>query len=93
MLNQSIPLVPWNEEQWQLLNLQPFILLLHKLGFHLPSDTGKLFVRIPNFWTADYMFSIAQRLGPINTGINEITIITFNYCFHFFTKISLKYIT
>lgn len=69
VLKQSIPVVPWNEEQWNVMNIPPFILLLHKLGFHLPADTGKLFVRIPNFWTADYMFTIAQKLGPIDLGM------------------------
>nr|XP_022903307.1 protein timeless isoform X1 [Onthophagus taurus] len=65
-LNLPIPVVPWTLEQQNILKHQPFILLLHKLGFYLPSDTGKIFVRIPNFWTADYLFSIAQQLGPID---------------------------
>ena len=43
----------------------PYILLLHKLGFHLPGDVGQVFPRIPHFWTADVCFSIATKLGPI----------------------------
>ncbi|CAH1113832.1 unnamed protein product [Psylliodes chrysocephalus] len=66
LLNLPIPLIPWTTEQSNILKYQPFVLLLHKLGFYLPLDTGKIFVRIPNFWTPDYMFSIAQLLGPIN---------------------------
>lgn len=63
---QSVPVVPWSTEQTNVLLCQPFILLLHKLGFHLPADAGKLFVRIPEFWTADIMFSVAEKLGPID---------------------------
>ncbi|KOB76647.1 Timeless, partial [Operophtera brumata] len=37
------------------LNLK-FLQLLHKLGFHMPVDTGRLFIRIPQFWTAEYLF-------------------------------------
>ncbi|XP_069692424.1 protein timeless isoform X2 [Periplaneta americana] len=67
LMKQSIPVVPWNLEQKNILSYEPFILLLHKLGFHLPADSGKIFVRIPNFWTADVLFNIAQKLGPIDT--------------------------
>lgn len=63
---QSVPVVPWNAEQNSILLYQPFISLLHKLGFHLPSDAGMLFVRIPEFWTADILFSVAEKLGPID---------------------------
>lgn len=68
VLNLPIPVIPWTSEQSSILDHQPFILLLHKLGFYLPADTGKVCVRIPNFWTADYLFSIAQQLGPIDAG-------------------------
>lgn len=44
------------------------MLLLQKLGFYLPVSTGKTFVRIPNFWNAEHIFSIAQQLGPIDPG-------------------------
>jgi timeless protein len=66
VMKQSIPVVPWNLEQKNVLHYQPFVMLLHKLGFHLPADSGKIFARIPNFWTADVLFSIAQKLGPID---------------------------
>ncbi|XP_039278663.1 protein timeless [Nilaparvata lugens] len=66
LLQQSIPLVPWTREQNNVLQYQPFVLLLSKLGLHLPSDSGKIFVRIPNFWTSDIMYSTAQKLGPMN---------------------------
>ncbi|KAK4880338.1 hypothetical protein RN001_008484 [Aquatica leii] len=69
LLHLPIPLVPWTSEQWTILKYQPFILLLHKIGFILPGDIGKVFVRIPNFWTIDFLFNIAEQLGPID---NEI---------------------
>lgn len=50
---------------------QPFLLLLHKLGFYLPADTGKTFAQIPNFWTADHVFNVAQQLGSIDPGNNN----------------------
>jgi timeless len=59
-------LVPFNAEQNKILVYQPFVLLLHKLGFHLPADVNRLYVRIPEFWTADIMLTIAERLGPIS---------------------------
>ncbi len=44
-MNQSIPLVPWNKQQEAGLQTETFILLLHKLGFHLAADVGKCFPR------------------------------------------------
>ncbi|PSN50864.1 Protein timeless [Blattella germanica] len=67
VMKQSIPIVPWYIDQTNILLHQPFILLLHKLGFHLPADSGKVFARIPDFWTADVVYSIAEKLGPIDT--------------------------
>lgn len=66
VMNQSVPLVPWNNEQSTAIHNQTFLILLHRLGFHLPVDSGKLFVRIPNFWTADVLFEVAGRLGSID---------------------------
>lgn len=68
---QSIPVVPWNQEQYNILSYQPFVLLLHKLGFHLPADAKKMFVRIPEFWTADILYSIALKLGPVEQSITK----------------------
>jgi len=62
---QSIPLVPWNRIQYQGLQSEAFILMLHKLGFHLPADVGKVFPRIPHFWSADHIYSVAMRIGPV----------------------------
>ncbi|KAL9707772.1 hypothetical protein quinque_011290 [Culex quinquefasciatus] len=66
---KSIPIVPWNLEQFNVLSYQPFVLLLHKLGFHLPADARKMFVRIPEFWTADILYNIALKLGPLEKSI------------------------
>jgi len=63
---QSIPLVPWNRIQYQGLQTEAFILMLHKLGFHLPADVGKVFPRIPHFWSADHIFTVASKIGPID---------------------------
>ena len=64
--NQSIPLVPWNRSQCQGLQTEAFILMLHKLGLQLPADLGKVFPRIPHFWSADHTYSVAFKLGPID---------------------------
>ncbi|EFA04644.2 timeless [Tribolium castaneum] len=66
LLNLPIPVVPWTVDQTAILKYQSFVLLLHKLGFYLPIDTGKIFVTIPNFWNAEHVFSMAQQLGPID---------------------------
>lgn len=57
----------WNSEQNNILQYQPFVRLLHKLGFNLPADSGKIFIRIPVFWTADILYLIARQLGPIDS--------------------------
>lgn len=43
MEKQSVPVVPWNAEQSSILSYEPFILLLHQLGLHLPAD-GEYFM-------------------------------------------------
>ncbi|CAL8094486.1 unnamed protein product [Orchesella dallaii] len=65
LLGQSIPIVPWTHYQEILLMSPPYLLLLHKLGFHLPGDVGKMFPRIPHFWTSDVLLAVANKLGPI----------------------------
>lgn len=86
---QSVPVVPWNAEQNSILLYQPFILLLHKLGFHLPADAGKLFVRIPEFWTADILFNVAEKLGPID----KCNLLLFFSFFFAFLSLSALYLT
>lgn len=66
--NLPIPLVPFSSEQNQIMVYQPFVLLLHKLGFQLPADANRLFVRIPDFWTMEILLKVAQTLGPIPKG-------------------------
>ncbi|KAI5743461.1 hypothetical protein M8J77_018476 [Diaphorina citri] len=65
-MGQSISLVPFNLEQANAMLYQPFMLLLHKLGLHLPADAGKIYARIPSFLTADMLYAMADKLGPIN---------------------------
>lgn len=67
LMKQSIPLVTWSCDQHNIMQYQPFVLLLHKLGFHIASDVTKVFPRIPHFWTTDMLYSVAQKLGPIDT--------------------------
>jgi timeless len=64
--NQSVPLVTWNMDQSNSMSYKPFVMLLHKLGFILPTATKKMFVRIPNFWSIRNMHDIALELGPID---------------------------
>jgi len=64
-INQSIPMVAWNKDQESGLQTETFMLLLHKLGFHLANDVGKCFPRIPQFWSADHLFQLALKLGPV----------------------------
>merc|ERR1711935_859730 len=64
-INQSMPMVAWSEIQESGLQTETFMLLLHKLGFHLANDVGKCFPRIPHFWSADHLFQLASKLGPV----------------------------
>jgi timeless protein len=64
-INQSIPMVAWNKNQESGLQTETFMLLLHKLGFHLANDVGKCFPRIPHFWSADHLFQLALKMGPV----------------------------
>nr|CAD7397074.1 unnamed protein product [Timema poppensis] len=67
LMGQSIPLVTWNCEQKSAMKNITFSHLLHTLGFQLSTDSGNTFARIPNFWTPDFMFSMAEKLGPIDS--------------------------
>ena len=64
-INQSIPMVAWNKNQESGLQTETFMLLLHKLGFHLATDVGKCFPRIPHFWSADHIYNLALKIGPV----------------------------
>jgi len=67
LAKQNIPLVPFNRVQYQGLQTEAFVLLLHKLGFLLPADVGKVYPRIPYFWSADHLLTVANKLGPLKT--------------------------
>lgn len=66
VLNHSVPLVPWNCQQASICKDLKFLQLLHKLGFHMPVDTGKVFIRIPHFWTPDCLYEVAGKISPID---------------------------
>ncbi|XP_076312496.1 protein timeless-like [Tachypleus tridentatus] len=68
LMKQSISIVPYNEAQELALYSDLFVQLLHKLGFHLPADTGRVYPRIPCFWTADILFNVATKLGAVDPG-------------------------
>ena len=55
----------WNKQQESGLQTETFIMLLHKLGFHLAADVGRLFPRIPHFWSAEHIVQVINKLGPI----------------------------
>ncbi|XP_034828725.1 protein timeless [Maniola hyperantus] len=66
LLSHSVPLVPWNDQQASICKDLKFLQLLHKLGFHMPVDTGKVFIRIPHFWTPDFLYEVAGKISPID---------------------------
>jgi len=79
LLQEPIPVVAWSCDQCNIMKHQPFVLLLHKLGFHLPADTGRLFARIPHFWGPDELYNLACKLGPIQQewvkfDLNEVSL-------------------
>ncbi|XP_063374994.1 protein timeless-like [Cydia amplana] len=67
LLNQCVPLVPWNCEQAAMCKDLKFLQLLHKLGFQMPVDTGKVFIRIPHVWSADVLYEVAGKVAVIDT--------------------------
>lgn len=71
-------MIPWNKQQEMGLQSEAFILLLHKLGFHLPADVGKCFPRIPHFWSADHIYQLAQKIGPIRKDKMKIDLSIFD---------------
>ena len=62
-INQSMPMVAWSKIQESGLQTETFMLLLHKLGFHLANDVGKCFPRIPHFWSGKIMFLFSEFMG------------------------------
>lgn len=69
-MNASVPIVPYTGEQRQILEDEMFLQLLRKIGFHLGNAMYPIYPRIPLFWTADLLFTIAARLGPMRKGSN-----------------------
>jgi hypothetical protein len=64
-INQSIPMVAWSKTQGSGLQTESFMLLLKMLGFHMAADVGKCFPRIPHFWSADHLYNLALKIGPL----------------------------
>ena len=58
-------MVAWTKQQVSGLQSEIFVMLLHKLGFHLPADMNKLFPRIPHYWSAEHIHQLVQKLGPV----------------------------
>ena len=58
-------MVAWNKNQESGLQTETFMLLLHKLGFHLATDVGKCFPQIPHFWSPDHLYNLALKVGPL----------------------------
>jgi timeless protein len=80
-INQSIPMVAWNKNQECGLQTEHFILLLHKLGFHLATDVGKCFPRIPDHWPADHLYHLALKVGPLNKQHLKMDLTILEKCF------------
>nr|AGV28716.1 timeless [Eurydice pulchra] len=66
--NQPIPIIPWTTDQENAISYPLFRQLLEVLGFYLQPDSGKLYPRIPNFWSPDMLYEVAQKLGTIEQG-------------------------
>lgn len=77
---QPVPLIPWSNKQLVASLYQPFIILLHKLGFQLAADARKLFARIPENWTHEHLLSIAMMLGPIPIHLKQRWLIPLMLC-------------
>ena len=58
-------MVAWSKGQESGLQTETFILLLHQLGFHLATDVGKCFPRIPHFWSPDHLYNLALKVAPL----------------------------
>ena len=58
-------MVAWSKGQESGLQTETFMLLLHQLGFHLATDVGKCFPRIPHFWSADHLYNLALKVAPV----------------------------
>ena len=58
-------MVSWSKSQESGLQTETFMLLLHKFGFHLATDVGKCFPRIPHFWSADHLYQLALKVSVI----------------------------
>ncbi|CAH2066638.1 unnamed protein product, partial [Iphiclides podalirius] len=66
LLKKPVPLVPWNCEQASICKDLKFLQLLNKLGFDMPVDSGKVFIRIPYDWTPDLIFDVASKISSID---------------------------
>ena len=62
---QAIPLVPWNREQNLALQSETFILLLARVGLHLPTEPGRIYPRIPQAWSPAQIYTAAADIGHI----------------------------
>lgn len=78
ILKEPVPIVAWSCEQKGFMQSQVFLLLLHKLGLHLPVDAGKVFARIPSNWSPQTLYETATRLGPIRKDWKKFDINTLN---------------
>lgn len=78
-LKEAVPIIAWSCEQKVMMQSQVFLLLLHKLGVHLPADAGKVFARIPSNWSPKTLYSKALTLGPIKEDWLKFNLFTIDY--------------
>ncbi|XP_040582164.1 protein timeless-like [Lepeophtheirus salmonis] len=61
--NEGTLLVPWNIKEESGLKTNNFIMLLKKIGIHLPAKRHTHFPRIPFDWSIDHLLNIHRKLA------------------------------
>ena len=79
VLGQSMPLVPFTENQEQALADKCFTHLLHTLGLEFPSPLTVAYPRVPSAWSPAVIWSKAELLAPIKKGEAWFTVNTLCY--------------
>ncbi|XP_074598151.1 protein timeless-like [Brevipalpus obovatus] len=65
IFGHSAPLIPFTEKQELAMNSKPMLELFRRLGFQLPNELGKLYLRVPTFFSPDIVFQVANKLSQV----------------------------
>lgn len=68
VLGYSTPIVPFNEKQELTMNSKLMTELLQRIGFLPPNGPGKIYFRIPDFFTPEIVYKLAAKLSKVNSG-------------------------